>query len=48
MHILSDKGLALRADHIGAQIKLAPEDGSPNEAFSLHFLRPFVGEAEEE
>lgn len=44
VHIVSDKGLALRADHIGAQIKLAPEDDSPNEAWSFHFLGPIIGD----
>ncbi|MGW1199902.1 hypothetical protein ACWD4B_29315 [Streptomyces sp. NPDC002536] len=44
VHILSDKGLALRADHIGAQVRLAPEDDSPNEAWSLHFLGPIAGD----
>ncbi|MFE3186410.1 hypothetical protein ACFXKR_36945 [Streptomyces violascens] len=46
MHIVSDKGLALRAEPIGAQVRLAPEDNSPNEAWSLHFLGPIIGDEE--
>ncbi|MFD5696988.1 hypothetical protein [Streptomyces lasiicapitis] len=40
LQILSDKGLVLRAQFIGGQVKLAQEDDSPNEAWTFHFSGP--------
>ncbi|MFD9885845.1 RICIN domain-containing protein [Streptomyces alboflavus] len=39
IQIVSDKDLVLRTEHVGAQVRLAPEDDSPNEAWTLHQLR---------
>lgn len=36
LQIVSDKGLVLRAEFIGGQVRLASEDDSPNEAWTFH------------
>ncbi|GGV05692.1 hypothetical protein [Streptomyces spectabilis] len=39
IQIVSDKDLVLRAEHVGGHILLAPEDDTPNEAWTLHRIR---------
>ncbi|MEV4431854.1 hypothetical protein [Streptomyces sp. NPDC049585] len=42
--ILSDKGLALRAGHRGAQIEIVPPKPEFQETFTLEFVRPIDAE----
>ncbi|MEI5097779.1 hypothetical protein RB200_02825 [Streptomyces sp. PmtG] len=39
IQIVSDKELVVRAEHVGAHVRVAPEDDSPNEAWTLHRVR---------
>ncbi|MBD0741273.1 hypothetical protein [Streptomyces sp. CBMA152] len=44
LQILSDKGLAWRADYLGAQIQLIAQKPEPQATWSLEFLRPIAAE----